>query len=169
MAKKERNEAPLVMRIRELCEENGISMRRLERDNEFGNGLISKWSNSSPNVNYLQKVANYFGVSINYLIGEKEVEKYGSKYEFPHNIMAEAREEYSAESEIERMKARHQKLDVELMLKYLTKVTTDGSKEIMYKGRVLTKNELKELKSTFKQTADACKIFDKKAIRAPKK
>lgn len=163
----EREESDLVVRIRELCKENGISMRRLERDNGFGNGLVSKWTHSSPSVSYLQKVAHYFGVSINYLLGEKEVQSVGdSKYEFPQNIIAEAREDaYSVEEEIVRMKALHQKLDIQHMLKYLVKVTGDGSKEILYKNRALTKSELKELKSILKQTADAAKIFDVKAIR----
>ena len=156
-------ESDLVVRIRNLCKEHGISMRRLERDNEFGNGLVSKWSTSSPSVLYLQKVAKYFGVSINYLLGEKEIEESESKYVFPHNIVAESRIEYSVEEEKDRIKATHQKLDIYQMLKYLTKVTSDGSKEILYKGRTLTKPELKELKITLRQTADACKILDKKS------
>ena len=158
-------ESDLVVRIRNLCKEHGISMRRLERDNEFGNGLVSKWSNSSPSVAYLQKVAKYFGVSINYLLGEKEVEDNGSKYLFPHNIVAESRAEYSVEDEKNRIKATHQKLDIQHMLKYLVKVTGDGSKEILYKGRPLSKQELRELKTTLKQTAEACKVFDKKQIK----
>ena len=160
----ERVESDLVVRIRNLCKEHGISMRRLERDNEFGNGLVSKWSHSSPSVAYLQKVAHYFGVSINYLLGEKEVGD-SEKYVFPHNIVAEARAEYSVEEEKVRIKATHQKLDIHQMLKYLVKVTNEGSKEILYKGRPLTKQEMRELKSTLKQTADACKIFDKKQIK----
>ena len=161
----ERVESDLVLRIRELCKEHGISMRKLERDNEFGNGLVSKWSHSSPSVAYLQKVALYFGVSINYLLGEKEVEDTGSKYLFPNNIVAEARAEYSVEDEKERIKATHQKLDIQQMLKYLVKVTSDGSKEILYKGRPLTKQEMRELKTTLKQTAEACKVFDKKQVK----
>jgi len=158
----QRIESDLVLRIRNLCKEHGISMRRLERDNEFGNGLVSKWSHSSPSVAYLQKVAQYFGVSINYLLGEKEVEDTGSKYMFPYNIVAESREEYSVEEEKKRIKATHQKLDIGQLLKYVVKVTNDGSKEILYKGRALDKQELKELKTTLKQTVEACKIFDKK-------
>jgi len=158
----QRIESDLVVRIRNLCKEHGISMRRLERDNEFGNGLVAKWSHSSPSVAYLQKVAQYFGVSINYLLGEKEVEDTGSKYMFPYNIVAESREEYSVEEEKERIKATHQKLDIEQLLRYIVKVTNEGSKEILYKGRVLDKQELKELKTTLKQTVEACKVFEKK-------
>jgi len=161
----EKVESDLVLRIRKLCKEHGISMRRLERDNQFGNGLVSKWSHSSPSVAYLEKVADYFGVSLNYLLGKKEVEDTGSKYEFPHNIVAEARATYQFEDDQAPVKATHLKLDIEQMLKYLVKVTNDGSKEIVYKGRPMTKQEIKELKVTLKQTVEACKIFDKKQIK----
>lgn len=155
-------ESDLVMRIRNLCKENGISMRKLERDNSFGNGLVSKWSSSSPSVVYLQRVANYFGVSINYLLGEKDIEDNGSKYEFPNNIIAESREAYSVEGEKYRIKAKHQKIDMQHMLKYLVKVSGDGSKEILYKGRTLNNKELKDLKSILKATLEESKVFEKK-------
>jgi transcriptional regulator with XRE-family HTH domain len=155
-------ESDLVVRIRNLCKENGISMRKLERENDFGNGLVSKWSNSSPSVAYLQRVAKYFGVSINYLLGEKEFEDNGSKYEFPHNIIAESRAEYSVEDEKYRMKALHQKIDIQHMLKYLVKVSGDGSKEVLYKGRTLNNKELKSLKSMLKATLEETKVFEKK-------
>jgi len=157
-----REESDLVVRIRALCKENGISMRKLERENSFGNGLVSKWSNSSPSVAYLQRVATYFGVSINYLLGEKEYEENGSKYEFPHNIVAESRAEYSVEDEKNRMKALHQKIDIQHMLKYLVKVSGDGSKEILYKGRTLNNKELKSLKAMLKATLEESKVFAKK-------
>ncbi|MCL2559971.1 MAG: helix-turn-helix domain-containing protein [Turicibacter sp.] len=155
-------ESDLVVRIRELCKENGISMRRLERENKFGNGLVSKWSNSSPSVLYLQRVADYFGVSINYLLGEKEFEPNGSKYVFPQNIIAEARAEYSVEEEKQRMKAAHQKIDIQHMLKYLVKVSGGGSKSVLYKGRELQKKELKELKAILKTALEEAKTFEKK-------
>lgn len=155
-------ESELVLRIRNLCKENGISMRKLERENGFGNGLISKWSNSSPSVVYLQRVAKYFGVSINYLLGEKDFEDNGSKYEFPQNIIAESREQYSVEDEKYPMKALHQKIDIQHMLKYLVKVSGDGSKELLYKGRTLNNKELKALRSILKTTLEESKVFEKK-------
>jgi len=154
-------ESDLVIKIRALCKEHGISMRRLERDNDFGNGLVSKWSSSSPSVAYLQKVAQYFGVSLNYLLGEKEDLQSDGKYNFPNNIVAEAHATYASDSKV-KVKGTHQKLDIEQMLKYLIKVTTDGTKEVTYKGRPLTKSDLKELKAILKQTAETCREFNHK-------
>lgn len=155
-------ESDLVIRIRDLCRENGISMRKLERENDFGNGLVSKWSHSSPSVAYLQRVAKYFGVSINYLLGEKEFEDNGSKYEFPNSVIAEARAHYSVDDEKYRIKALHQKIDMQQMLKYLVKVSGDGSKEVLYKGRTLNKKELKMLRAMLKTAFEESKVFEKK-------
>lgn len=59
--------------IRKLCEVNNTSIFALEKKLGFGNGTISRWDNSSPTVANLKKVADYFGVTIEELLGEKEV------------------------------------------------------------------------------------------------
>lgn len=55
-------------KIKKLAEKEGISISELESSCNIGNGTISKWNNSSPTVANLKKVADYFGVSIEYLI-----------------------------------------------------------------------------------------------------
>lgn len=77
----------LLDRIKILCKKKGVSQRKMEQDIGISNGASSKWENSSPSVEVLQKVASYFNVSINYLItgettstaltdDEKDIEKY---------------------------------------------------------------------------------------------
>ena len=52
-----------------LCEDKDISITALEGELGWGRGLIGKWRNgTSPNLEKLQKVANYFHVTIDYLI-----------------------------------------------------------------------------------------------------
>lgn len=60
-------------RIKELCNERGLSMYRVERDCGFGNGSIMKWENSSPKVENIIKLADYFEVSVDYLLGRERV------------------------------------------------------------------------------------------------
>lgn len=55
-------------RIQILCKQNKVSMNKLETDLEFGKGYISKLGKSTPNVTKLRKIADYFGVSLDYLI-----------------------------------------------------------------------------------------------------
>ncbi len=59
-------------RIRFLCKENNISVRRLELTLGLSTSSVSKWKNSSPSLNALQKIADYFEVSLDYLAGNSE-------------------------------------------------------------------------------------------------
>lgn len=58
--------------IKKLCESNDISIFSLERKLGFGNGTISRWGTSSPTIANLKKVADYFEVTIEELLEEKE-------------------------------------------------------------------------------------------------
>ncbi len=58
--------------IKKLCEENGLSISGLEKALGFGNATIRGWETSSPTVEKLKKVADYFGVSIESLISKEE-------------------------------------------------------------------------------------------------
>ena len=62
-------------RILFLCEKNNISIAKLERETNIGNGVIARWKTSNPRVDVLQKVANYFGVTVSYLLGESTSKK----------------------------------------------------------------------------------------------
>lgn len=59
-------------RIKSLCKSHGISMNKLEDTLGFGKGYISKLGNSTPNTAKIKKIADYFNVSIEYLITGKE-------------------------------------------------------------------------------------------------
>lgn len=54
--------------ITRLCKEKGISIARLEKELGFGNATIRGWSISSPSVDNLKKVADFFGVTVDNLI-----------------------------------------------------------------------------------------------------
>ena len=66
--KVEKEEIMILKRILELAEKNNISISCLEKTLGFGNGTIKKWGESSPSVEHLKKVADYFGVSIEYFL-----------------------------------------------------------------------------------------------------
>lgn len=62
-------------RIKKLAEAKGIGgIPKLESELGFGNGTIVKWDKSSPSADKLNKVADYFGVSVDYLLGRSETE-----------------------------------------------------------------------------------------------
>ena len=59
----------MLERIRQLCKEQNITFAKLERECGLANATIRRWSSVSPNIENVLKVANYFGVSTDYLIG----------------------------------------------------------------------------------------------------
>lgn len=59
-------------RIEKIAKEKGLSISRLEKECGLGSKTIHMWRECSPRVNTLQKVADYLGVSITYLIEGKK-------------------------------------------------------------------------------------------------
>lgn len=55
--------------IKSLAKNKRVSIAEIERKLNLSNGSISKWNASFPNSEPLQKVASYFGVSTDYLLG----------------------------------------------------------------------------------------------------
>lgn len=62
----------IVTRIQELCDKKEITITELEREIKIGRGVIRKWEVASPNSDKLQKVADYFGVSTDFLLGREK-------------------------------------------------------------------------------------------------
>ena len=58
----------LLTNIRRLCNKKPVSIAKLERETGIGNGTISRWNTSSPSIENVQKVAEYFGVSVDDLL-----------------------------------------------------------------------------------------------------
>ncbi len=55
-----------------LCRRKGISIAQLERELGLGNATIRGWKNSSPTVEKIKAVADYFGISVDALISEQD-------------------------------------------------------------------------------------------------
>ena len=61
-------------RIKTLCKENGITVNKLEKTLGFGTGYVAKLDNSTPNTAKIQLIADFFNVSLDYLMNGKEPE-----------------------------------------------------------------------------------------------
>lgn len=60
--------------IKQLCDEHGIALTALEKELGFGRGSLGKLKSGGTSAKRLQKIADYFGVPINYLMsGEASV------------------------------------------------------------------------------------------------
>lgn len=58
----------MLEKIKQLCSQNNITIRELEKKLDFGNGTIHKWDNAQPSISKVKSVADYFNVDVNYLI-----------------------------------------------------------------------------------------------------
>ena len=63
----------LLEKIKTLCSQRNITVSELERILEFGNGTMHKWGKSQASADKVLKVAEYFGVSLDYLFNGKEI------------------------------------------------------------------------------------------------
>lgn len=61
----------IYQRIKGLASEKNISIRELESTLKLANGTLSKWKDRA-NTEKLQKVATFFNVSVDYLLGNVE-------------------------------------------------------------------------------------------------
>lgn len=68
--------------VKQICAERKIPISKLERDLDFSNGYIRKLKEGKFPSDRLQKIADYLGVSVNYLLDQEINEKvYYSKNE----------------------------------------------------------------------------------------
>lgn len=59
-------------KIKELAAQHKISLAELERRTGISSGSITKWGKSSPSIDKIEKIARFFGVSTDYLIGMED-------------------------------------------------------------------------------------------------
>ena len=64
----------LLKKIRVLAAEKGVSVSKVERECGFSKNSIIKWDKNMPSADKIFRVAQYFGVSADYLLGNKDSE-----------------------------------------------------------------------------------------------
>ena len=62
----------IVEKIESLCKENKISVTALEAGLGCGRGAIRQWNTRRPRAELIGRVADYFGVSSDWLLGLSE-------------------------------------------------------------------------------------------------
>lgn len=97
----------VAQRVKELCDSKNITFAELERAVGLSNGQIRRWDKVSPRSESLQRVADYFNVSMDYLSGRESYEDMKIK---------QARRNFNDEGETEKFYAiqrKAKKLDEE--------------------------------------------------------
>ncbi|WP_421432286.1 helix-turn-helix domain-containing protein [Streptococcus suis] len=68
----------LLDRIKLLASTHQLSLAELERKLDFSNGSLRKWASSTPSGDKIEKVADYFNVSTDYLLGRTNNQRIAS-------------------------------------------------------------------------------------------
>lgn len=67
-------ESVIFARIKELCDEKHITINKLESELGMSQYSIGRWKNATtPTIDKISKIADYFRVSIDYLVGASNV------------------------------------------------------------------------------------------------
>lgn len=93
-------------RVKKLCKDRGISLSRLEENVGFGKNSIYSWKQNNPSSDKLKKVADYFNVSVDYLLGRTDDPKIQGLYDIDTIAAHHDGEDWTEEElrEIERFK-----------------------------------------------------------------
>lgn len=62
----------LYEKIKELAKQKKVSIRQVEEKLGIANGTIRRWGKTNPSVKTVKSVADYFNVSVDYLLGRDE-------------------------------------------------------------------------------------------------
>ncbi|WP_445448960.1 helix-turn-helix domain-containing protein [Enterococcus faecalis] len=68
-------------RIKQLATQRTITIAELERNLDIANGTIGKWDKQNPSIEPLKKLADYFGVTTDYLLGRTNDPYISQKHE----------------------------------------------------------------------------------------
>jgi transcriptional regulator with XRE-family HTH domain len=66
-------------KIKQLCNEKGTNIMRVEKEAGLSNATIRKWNESCPSAENLNAVAKVLNVTVDSLLNQKGTEKNGRK------------------------------------------------------------------------------------------
>ncbi|MCC4459662.1 MULTISPECIES: helix-turn-helix domain-containing protein [Lactobacillaceae] len=101
-------------RVKKLAEKQGISIVELEEKLNFGRNSLYSWKKKTPNGDRLKKVADYFNVTTDYLLGRTDTPQFTRKDERDvQKILEEMTQGLNNKNELAFLKNGGQEIDPE--------------------------------------------------------
>jgi len=139
----------ILEKIQDLCKENGTNPSKLEIELGFGKGTLYKWDKSSPNTDKLSKVADYFGVSIDWLLGKTEFRSLPDEHELSLDVQRS--EDFS----------KRDKRDIAKTMNFLLEQLDNHQEALMFDGEVLDEDTRELLKDSLVNSLKMGKVIAK--------
>ncbi|MEB5733447.1 helix-turn-helix domain-containing protein [Enterococcus hirae] len=76
-------------RIKELAKQQGKSLNKIEEELGYGKNVLYRLKDSKPSAERLEELANYFDVSVDYLLGRTDSPKNSTKYSKTKDLTVE--------------------------------------------------------------------------------
>lgn len=136
-------------KIQALCKEKGINPSNLEVELGFGRGTMYKWNKSSPNTDRLSAVADYFDVSMDWLLGKTEFRS------LPDEEMLAA--------DVERYEdfSKKDKKDIAITMNFILEQLDNYQEALMFDGEALDDDTRELLKSSLINSLQMGKVIAK--------
>ena len=91
----------IVDRVKVLANGKSLTLAELERKLNFSNSSIRRWNERTPGIDKVQKVADYFDVSTDYLLGRTDLPKETDNSQMAKQVMMRMDTEGLSSSEID--------------------------------------------------------------------
>lgn len=120
-----------------LCNKKGVSCKRATEEIGLSNSIATKWkkTGATPSGETLHRIATYFGVSIDYLLGKPEKENTPALTEKDRRDIAK---------------------DLKAMLEQL-----DSGNDLMFDGNPMTEEAKESIRAAMKLGMEAAKLKNK--------
>lgn len=146
----------ILERIQLLCAEKGINPTNLESELGFGRGTMYKWNKSSPNTDKLSAVADYFHVSIDWLLGKTEFRSIPDEEQLAKDV--KRYEDFS----------NRDKKDIATTMSFILEQLDNHQEALMFDGEILDDDTRELLKSSLINSLQMGKVIAKQKFTPDK-
>lgn len=141
----------IVERIELLCEEQETTFAAVERKCGLSNGSIRRWGTNTPSTDKIQKVADYFNVSLDFLQGRTDY-----RYVISDKV------------DLESALNEKDKKDISKKMQSILEDLDSDQEALMFDGEVLDEETKELLKNSLKSSLEMGKVIAKQKF-TPKK
>lgn len=146
----------ILEKIQLLCNEHNMNPSNLETELGFGRGTLYKWNKSSPNTDKLSAVADYFHVSVDWLLGKTEFRSIPDEEQLAADV--KRYEDFS----------NRDKKDIATTMSFILEQLDNYQEALMFDGEILDDDTRELLKASLVNSLQMGKVIAKQKFTPDK-